>query len=133
MNDSIDYARQVSQAVLDRLGDLSPPWQVLAVEEHVETSAPPPGLTVPNSLLVTIGGEDGSVQVYFSLDVPVDEATAATAGQIQDHAIEESVGAALPPCPGHRHPLSARSIDGVANWVCPHDATYHREPILPPG
>ncbi|MFJ6670581.1 hypothetical protein ACIQMJ_05675 [Actinosynnema sp. NPDC091369] len=36
-----------------------------------------------------------------------------------------------PPCPGHRHPLSARPLDGVASWTCPQDPAHHTEPILP--
>ena len=28
-------------------------------------------------------------------------------------------GEALPPCPGHPHPMDARVLDEVAWWVCP--------------
>ncbi len=30
-------------------------------------------------------------------------------------------GEALPPCPGHAHPLGAWLLDGEAWWVCPAD------------
>jgi len=123
MSDEIGWAREVAEGVLGRLGDLAPPWRVLAVDRDGT-----------GSLLVTIGRDDrdrAPVQVYLSLDVPADEAVAITAGQIQDHAIEATSGAPLPPCPGHRHPLTATSVDGVASWACPRDAAHHLEPILP--
>ncbi|HWO67995.1 MAG TPA: hypothetical protein VNO31_48970, partial [Umezawaea sp.] len=110
MGDEIEWAREVSEVVLDRLGEHAPPWRVLAVDQD----------RGPDSLLVTIGRDDrdrAPVRVYLALDVPVDEAVAVTAGQIQDHAIEETSGAALPPCPGHRHPLTATPVDGVASWA----------------
>ncbi|MGM1059338.1 hypothetical protein, partial [Saccharothrix sp. Mg75] len=110
-----------------------PPWRVLAVEQHHESPEAPPGLAAPDSLVVTLGrgeGDEAAVRVYFSLDVPPDQAVAATAAQIQDHAIEETGGAPLPPCPGHRHPMSARAVDGRAAWFCPQDAAHHREPIV---
>lgn len=134
VSDEIDYARDVAEAVLDRLGDLAPPWRVLAVERHRESQASPPGLAVPDSLVVTIGrdeGDEAAVRVYFSLDAPREQAVAVTAAQIQDHAIEETGGAALPPCLGHHHPMSARAVDGLAGWVCPQDVAHHREPIVP--
>jgi hypothetical protein len=123
MSDEVRWAREVAEAVLGRLGDLAPPWRVLAVDQGRGST----------DLLVTIGRDDrdrAPVQVYLSLDAPADEAVAVTAGQIQDHAIEESEGAALPPCPGHRHPLVATSVDGVAHWVCPRVEGHHLEPIL---
>lgn len=96
----------------------------------------PAGLSMPNNLLLTIGPADrdadvGTVWVYFSADVPREHAVAVMAGQIQDHAIEETHGRALPPCPGHQHPLTNRWVNGVASWVCPRGADHYWEPILP--
>jgi hypothetical protein len=34
-------------------------------------------------------------------------------------------GEALPPCPGHPHPMVARLVDDAAWWVCP----ASREPV----
>ena len=62
-----------------------------------------------------------------------EDAIVATASQLQDHAIEATGGSALPACPGHPHPLSARVLDGIAQWVCPKDPTHHREPVLTAG
>ncbi|MFD0201279.1 MULTISPECIES: hypothetical protein [Saccharothrix] len=131
MTNTIEYVREVARAVLHRLGDPAPRWEVLSVTPHHELHVTPAGLAAPNSVLVTIGDGGTTVQVYYSLDVPADLATATTAGQIQDHAIEHTAGAALPPCPGHRHPLAARPLDGVASWTCPQDPAHHTEPIVP--
>ncbi|OLT00093.1 hypothetical protein BJF90_07320 [Pseudonocardia sp. CNS-004] len=68
---------------------------------------------------------------YFTTGALKADAVAATADQLQDHAIEATGGAALPARPGHAHPLSARVLDGVAHWVCPQDPPHHWEPILP--
>jgi hypothetical protein len=134
--DAIRFAGVVARAVLRRLGDNAPPWHVLSIERHHEVHPPPAGLSPPNSLLVTIGGADRNakaIEVYFSLDVPREQAAEAMAGQIQDHVIEETQGRSIPPCPGHGHPLSTGRVDGVASWLCPRGADHHWEPILPRG
>lgn len=128
------YAEEVARAVLERLGELAPAWQVLDVEPHNDPMPTPPGMTSARHLRLTLGlsvDDETSVGVYFSLSAPTDQAVVATAEQIQDHAIEATHGAALPPCPGHQHPMSARSVDGVASWTCPLAPEHHVEPILP--
>jgi len=54
----------------------------------------------------------------------------ATVEQIQDHVIELAHGLAVPPCPGHQHPLQPAVLDGTPSWVCPADPRHHSEPIL---
>jgi hypothetical protein len=132
--DLMEFVGVVAQTVLRRMGEDAPPWQVLRIERHHEVFPAPADLSPPNSLLVTIGETDRDVkvvQVYFSLDVPREQAIMAMAGQIQDHAIEESHGRPLPPCPGHKHPLTAGYVDGAASWLCPRGAAHHWEPIVP--
>lgn len=58
------------------------------------------------------------------------DAIVQLASDLQDLIVEESHGAAVPPCPGHPHPLSSRAVDGTAVWVCPRDPDHFREPIL---
>jgi hypothetical protein len=33
--------------------------------------------------------------------------------------LPDAWGEALPPCPGHPHPMDARVLDEAAWWVCP--------------
>jgi len=130
----VEYAREVTHAVLKRLGDPAPAWRVLGVEPSSEPVPAPSAMSTSQHLLITLGlgvNNSAAVGAYFSLGVPIDQAVAATAGQIQDHAIEATHGAALPPCPGHQHPMNASSIDGVASWVCPLGSDYHVEAIFP--
>jgi hypothetical protein len=131
--DLIEFASTLAETVLHRFGEGAPPWRVLAVERYQEFRPAPTGLLAPNSLLITLGNSnsnDETVGVYFSLDVSRDDAVVATAGQIQDHAIEETHGRALPPCPGHQHPMNPGWIDGVASWICPFGTEHHSEPIM---
>ena len=146
MNEA-DFARVrlVAQAVLDGLGHQAPPWTVLrvgwAADDEWEHLVLPPGLDAPaahSHLLVELGTEGRtaageSVGAHYPLHVPEAEAVAELASQIQDHAVEaeSSWGRALPPCPGHAHPLSARVFDGVAVWQCPVSPAHYRQPVVP--
>lgn len=128
-----EYAKEVARVVLQRLGDSAPAWQVLEVKPHSDPTPAPGGMTPSRHLLLTLGlsdDDESQVGVYFSLDVPVDQAVVATAEQIQDHAIEATQGTPLPLCPGHQHPMSPRSVDGVASWICPLASGHYVEPIL---
>jgi hypothetical protein len=131
--DFIARAGQVARAVLQRLGASTLAWSVLDIVRHDDPSPFRSGLQSGQSLLITIGSEVGdpeSVGVYYSIELPEDQRIVATAEQIQEHAIEATHGEAIPPCPDHRHPLSARSFRGVASWVCPVDSRHHSESIM---
>jgi hypothetical protein len=131
MTETIDHVHAVARTVLARLGGPTSSWRVLTDEEYRDSGDLPPGTIGSREVLVGISLGTSLVGVHFALDAPADEAVAVMAGQIQDHVLQETRGAALPPCPGHRHPLDARSIDGVAAWACPQDPAHHSEPVLP--
>lgn len=131
------FARLVTNAILNRLGDQAPRWQILAIDEVSTTVGPPPpdGSPEPRSLRITLGtfdaGPDDTVAVHFSLDVERQLATLALAEQIQGHVLEETHGNPLPPCPGHAHPLTPRLLSGnMAVWSCPSDPAHFEEPIF---
>jgi hypothetical protein len=118
------------------VADSGPPWTVLDVVPTEETTDPPTDPSGVFHIRITVGGRPAAsvvVAVYFTAGAPREDAIVATASQLQDHAIEATGGSALPACPVHPHPLSARVLDGVAQWVCPKGPTHHREPILPAG
>ncbi|GLZ40318.1 hypothetical protein [Actinokineospora sp. NBRC 105648] len=139
----IEYVRMVAETVLARLGDQAAEWRLLSVGEAPERVSPfplpkpfgdlPPSRELRATVMWKATATGAATVGYynFSLDVPVPLAVAAMADQIQDHAIEESWGAALPPCPDHQHPLSVTTIDGVVSWACPKDPQHHCEPLLP--
>jgi hypothetical protein len=136
MDHAAHLARDVANQVLTRLGaDGGPPWVVLEVVRNEESAGPP---TDPNGvfhLRISLGPKGGGAEtaaVYFTAGVPRETAVVATAGQLQDHAIEATHGTALPSCPGHSHPLDASVRDGIAQWVCPKDPAHHSEPVLTP-
>src|SRR2546421_3951123 len=114
---------EVARLILDRIG--SPPG--LAV---LDIPVDDTGWTT--EVAVPLGAHGvRSATAFYSLVLPEPDAVAELASQIQDVAIEETGGQALPPCPGHPHPLSPHVVDGVAVWECPRDPARHREPILP--
>jgi hypothetical protein len=133
MPDDLEFARDVASAVLTRMGaDSGPPWTVLDVVPTEEKSDPPTDPSAVFHIRITVGDQPGAsdvVAVYFTAGVPRVDAIVTTASQLQDHAIEATGGSALPACPGHPHPLSARVLDDIAQWVCPKDPAHHREPI----
>jgi hypothetical protein len=142
MNDAVfARARLVTQAVLDTLGHHAPPWTVLRVGWAPEPDdySLPRGVEAPaphSHVLVELGGDGETVGVHFPLVVAEAEATSEVASQIQDHAMESATawGRALPPCPGHDHPLTARVVGGVAVWECPASGGGHyREAVMDPG
>lgn len=85
----------------------------------------------PTTVLVRIAADADILAAHVVVAIPRERAIAATADGIQDQVLEATHGLAVPPCPGHPHPLQALEIDGVASWVCPKDRDHHREPILP--
>ncbi|MGC9670268.1 hypothetical protein ACNTMW_27460 [Planosporangium sp. 12N6] len=141
--DSAEHvARLVAEAILNRLGDQAPGWRIITIDESSIAVGPrPPGENPePRSLRITLGpagtgpagtGPGGTVAVYFSLDVERQLATLALADQIQTHALEETHGNPLPPCPDHAHPLTPRlRPGGMAVWTCPSDPAHFEEPIF---
>lgn len=144
--------REVAQHILDALGDRAPDWVVLDVLDTANSfgegdTEPDQGLTLnfgpaldtslpglESLVLVVVGPEDRSevVHGYFSPALPEPHAVVQLATHLQDHAIEaaSSFGAALPPCPGHQHPLNPEVADGVAVWVCPRSPEHYQRPIV---
>jgi hypothetical protein len=57
-----------------------------------------------------------------------DEMTVALADQLQEAVIEARHGA-VPKCPMHEHPLTAKLVDGRAFWACPAPQTTWSCPI----
>lgn len=104
----------VAQAILDRLSHRDTRWtvaEVIAVDES--------GFTDPVLVRVAkIADPSCTVSSYFSQGIPTQPAIAQLASSLQDEVIE-TVSAAVPVCPGHPHPQSARVEDGRAVWVCP--------------
>ncbi|MEU1077242.1 MULTISPECIES: hypothetical protein [unclassified Streptomyces] len=60
-----------------------------------------------------------STRVHLPPDMDHVEALVLLADRLQDWAIELTHGRALPPCPGHPHPMSAAAVDDCTAWVCP--------------
>lgn len=57
---------------------------------------------------------------------PTDAAQTEFVSQLQDIVLENSGGAALPPCPGHRHPQDPQVMAGVLTWRCPSSSGHLR-------
>ncbi|MFF1480330.1 hypothetical protein ACFVYD_22700 [Streptomyces sp. NPDC058301] len=68
---------------------------------------------------VLVSTADESTRVHLPPDMEHVEALVLLADRLQDWAIELTHGQALPPCPGHPHPMSAAAVDDSAAWVCP--------------
>ncbi|MEV6547775.1 hypothetical protein AB0M57_03590 [Streptomyces sp. NPDC051597] len=68
---------------------------------------------------VLVSSADESTRVHLPPDMEDVEALVLLADRLQDWAIELTHGQALPPCPGHPHPMSAAAVDDRAAWVCP--------------
>ncbi|GAA0578450.1 hypothetical protein [Streptomyces crystallinus] len=68
---------------------------------------------------VMVSNADESTRVHLPPDMKDVEALVLLADRLQDWAIELTHGQALPPCPGHPHPMSAAALDDTAAWVCP--------------
>jgi dephospho-CoA kinase len=67
---------------------------------------------------------DGDGDAVFVGDLPGTEAEllVLVADRIQNDVhvwLPDGWGAALPPCPGHPHPMNAEVRDGAAWWTCP--------------
>jgi hypothetical protein len=130
-------ARSLAEQVIARLGPDAPALHIARVgydhgfdEERSETvlSDEPSG-----AVIVEVRADDPAaapMDAVLTLEAPPEDGVAAVATHSQDHVVEYTRGALLPPCPGHRHPLQAGVVDGVASWVCPEDPAWFHEPIL---
>jgi hypothetical protein len=144
------HVRALAEAVLNRFGYHRDGWRVVSVYPAEPTASAEDasvaltsqylgpqhdhGSGDANQIAVVVGSSEGDddsqVTAYYSFDVPEPDAIAEMASQIQDWAIEETHGLALPPCPDHVHPLAPRVVAGVAVWECPAVPEHHREPIV---
>jgi hypothetical protein len=129
------YVRRLIETTLTRLGPPAAELRVHEIEPAEQLPPPRPGLEAGQHLRITVGPGTGpvgpaTIWAYYTLTVPAEEATVATVEQIQDHVIELAHGPAVPPCPGHAHPLQPVVLDGTPSWVCPVDPQHHHEPIL---
>ncbi|OAR24593.1 hypothetical protein A8W25_19640 [Streptomyces sp. ERV7] len=68
---------------------------------------------------VLVTSADESTRVHLPPDMEDVETLVLLADRLQDWAVELTHGQALPPCPGHPHPMSAAAVDDSAAWVCP--------------
>lgn len=128
----VEYAEQLAHVVLRRLGEPFDSWTLHEVDLELGFPNPPRPEWQPGDyaiLKLRPPGETETVGAYFPLGIPRNEATVIAAGEIQERALEHSRGAAIPPCPGHSHPLRAQLIDSIPSWVCPSDPRHHAEPI----
>lgn len=130
-------ARALAERVIERFGAHAPPMGIKRLgyvgpgigpaRDHLSTDPTPVVL-----IEIRIEGSPASrFGAHFTIGTPREWAVTATAGQIQDGALEHTRGDPLPPCPGHVHPLQADVVDGVASWVCPKDRDHHVEPVMP--
>jgi hypothetical protein len=72
--------------------------------------------------LVALGLPDGGVHSTRLDDDTMDELLVAIAHHLQNDVnfwLPGAWGEALPPCPGHPHPMSPRVLDAAAWWTCP--------------
>lgn len=130
MTSGAAHARELASGVLADLGLVADGWHVIDVVEAESLVEPPrDGVKSATHLLITVGGPFDTFQAHFTEGVDHKQAEIATAGQLQDHAIELLGGAAVPPCPGHPHPLEPAVVDGEPVWTCPHDPAHHRFPV----
>jgi len=145
----LDSVRSTAQAILDRLSQSVPGWRILSIDSPQDRPVdadialysvytgprPHPLRTPPNPIRVTVGlSDEESWSAHFLVGVEWQDATAQLASQIQDHAIEYTQGAAIPPCPVHpQHPLSAKVLSGIACWSCPKNPGFYSEPIAEPS
>lgn len=128
--DDIAFAGGLARAVLDRLGGEFAEWSV-AVSPGEEMRPRPVDV---EHLRIDLRSPTGEAEgVYYTVGgaFPRSQAIVATTEQIQEHAIAHARGAAIPPCPGHQHPLVARSINSIVCWVCPSDQAHHSSPVIP--
>ncbi|MER7754669.1 hypothetical protein [Kitasatospora sp. NPDC097643] len=115
---------------------------VTTVPEGRPSPAPLPGPDAPYRSALTIAAPDGPsassdgppldagvyvtvtldaewTRVHLPLDLAPTDALVLLADRLQDWAVELTHGTALPPCPGHPHPMRAAVVDGAAVWCCP--------------
>lgn len=88
--------------------------------------------------LVTLTFADGSsTAVLLEGTLTRPEAVLKLAEQLQEAVLEQTAGAALPPCPAtarHQHPATPQSVSGTPSWACPAASGEARtRPILPGG
>lgn len=132
------FARALAEQVIHRLGPAAPRLRIddpgydhgFDEERFEKVLSDEPS----EDIVIAVRANDPAaspMSVYFTVVAPHESAVAMTATSIQDHVLEYTRGDLLPPCPGHRHPLQAAVVDGVASWVCPQDPEHHREPIMP--
>lgn len=126
-----DDARSVAESILVKLSDDDVRWRVEEVSDAGPVPPPLPGLP-RDELVITIKSvpRGHRFSVHFATHLDFAGAVVATADQIQDGVVEARQGVALPPCPGHAHPLGVRLVDDEPTWVCPRSEQHHREPVL---
>lgn len=126
------YARMLATAIVSRLG--APDWVVASVNHYSHETYE---ITKEQTLILQIkleslSGKYGGATVFFPTGIPLEHAILQTADQIQQEAVETIPGAALPPCPGHAHPLTPRLIDNVPMWVCMKEGPEHYSSKIAP-
>lgn len=136
MNTEFDYVERLATVAVSELGDGAPDWEVSGLDYRDMETGEVRDKWTPEILvsLYSVSRKYADVEVYFfhAGDQTLASASAVTVDQIQEHALELTGGALLPPCPGHRHPLVARVVDGVPKWVCMKERErYYSRDVLP--
>jgi hypothetical protein len=85
-----------------------------------------PGPYANREVLATVLGT--VTGLFIRPDATHEEMTVALADQLQEAVIEARQGA-VPKCPMHEHPLTAKLLDGRAVWACPAPQTTWSCPI----
>ena len=119
-----DELGAAAQQILDQLDPLRR-WTVLGAGPEDDL------------VQVEVRGRDGQgdrwepFTVCVLPDEPWPETVELLASRLQDYVVESTLnwGAAVPECPGHRHPADAATVDGAAVWSCPATGAVLR-PIL---
>lgn len=109
-----------------------------APETYEAGGGPDSGADPGSGALVTLTFADGSsTAVLLEGTLTRPEAVLKLAEQLQEAVLEQTSGAALPPCPAtarHQHPATPQSVSGTASWACPAAAGEARtRPILSGG
>lgn len=134
MSTEIEFIQRLVQNLLIQLGEQAPDWRIadagyLQIGNVLTADEPTNTIEVA---LESISGSYSPVVVDFTVDAPFIYAVLELASQVQDHAVEATRGANVPPCPDHTHPATARLDDDVPKWVCLQlGADYYAADILP--
>lgn len=122
MDDAHILIADLTEGIIGQiLGDEATEWEVVDPRE-----------TDPGVVTLTVKSiprrkrNTESFPVVYSMINTDAEATLSLADQLQDGFVEligRYRGLALPPCPGHVHPMTSSLREGIPVWECPQGQT----------